>query len=682
MKKQDNIKKLPIALLLLAMFVLGPAAMAASISTDQEDYAPWEIVTINGSGFEPASEMTVTVEWPDGYVDEFYGTADDSGGFTLTYGKEKYDGTFTVTAEDSAGNTATTTFTDSTVDVAAVDVTAPTGSVTLERGGSGPITINMTVTGKQEGTATFKVYRDWTLSAGVFAGSNPQTFTVNPRAALDPPTTFITTGTVTVASGQAAGTFTLAVSAFDITNTNTTGAKLNAGSSSSYLVNVSVPTPSDTTPPVITPRITGTLGNNGWYTSDVEVTWTVTDDESPITSTTYTPALPHKVTADTAGTTFTCTATSAGGTSSVPVMIKRDATPPSLTWGAVTPAPNGAGWNNTPPVTISYTLDGGNVSGVASAVPESPLSFNAEGAGQTQTVNVTDNAGNRATFISPAVNIDWTPPVVTATAFPFANAAGWNNTDVTVTFSATDIGGSGVATVSPPVTVSTEGAVQVITGSATDVAGNPGSGSVPLNIDKTAPVVTIALPGTGTYLLNQPGLNATWSATDPSPASGVVPPDTGTLSIDTSSVGTKILTVAAGTVQDVAGNSSVAVTATYYVRYDFGGFLPPINPDGSSIFKLGSTVPVKFQLRDADGAFVTNAMATIMVAKISNGVVGSEVEAVSTAAATSGNCFRYSSDGNQYIFNLATKSLSVGTWQIRVILGDGTSPTVQISLKK
>ena len=85
MQTQSKTKNLSLTLLLLAMLVLAPAAMGASISTDQEDYAPWEIVTINGSGFEPASEMTVTVEWPDGYVDEFYGTADDSGGFTLTY---------------------------------------------------------------------------------------------------------------------------------------------------------------------------------------------------------------------------------------------------------------------------------------------------------------------------------------------------------------------------------------------------------------------------------------------------------------------------------------------------------------------------------------------------------------------------------------------------------------------
>jgi hypothetical protein len=140
----------------------------------------------------------------------------------------------------------------SSVDVAVVDVTAPTDSVTLAPGGSADITINMAVTGNQAGTATFKVYRDWTLSGGVFTGANSQEFTVPVRSASDPATTFSTSGTVSIDAGQSADTFTLAVSAFDITNTNTTGAKLEAGLTSNYQVTVVAPVVSDTTPPEIT----------------------------------------------------------------------------------------------------------------------------------------------------------------------------------------------------------------------------------------------------------------------------------------------------------------------------------------------------------------------------------------------------------------------------------------------
>ena len=42
--------------------------------------------------------------------------------------------------------------------------------------------------------------------------------------------------------------------------------------------------PSDTTPPIIVPTVTGTLGNNGWYVSDIDVSWTVTDPDSPVTT--------------------------------------------------------------------------------------------------------------------------------------------------------------------------------------------------------------------------------------------------------------------------------------------------------------------------------------------------------------------------------------------------------------
>ena len=40
----------------------------------------------------------------------------------------------------------------------------------------------------------------------------------------------------------------------------------------------------DATPPDGDARMSGTAGTNDWYTSDVTVTWTVTDAESPILS--------------------------------------------------------------------------------------------------------------------------------------------------------------------------------------------------------------------------------------------------------------------------------------------------------------------------------------------------------------------------------------------------------------
>jgi hypothetical protein len=118
------------------------------------------------------------------------------------------------------------------------------------------------------------------------------------------------------------------------------------------------------------------------------------------------------------------------------------------------------------------------------------------------------------------------------------------------------------------------------------------------------------------------------------------------------------------------------------VIYDFGGILPPIKPDEISVFKLGRTIPVKFQLLDANGDFVTDAVANIFLQKFDNGDPdGVPMEGDSTSAASTGSEFRYDFTSNQYIFNLATKPLSTGTWQIRILLDDGMSYYVKIGLK-
>ena len=85
----------------------------------------------------------------------------------------------------------------------------------------------------------------------------------------------------------------------------------------------------DSTPPLITPHIAGTLGSNGWYRSNVTVSWTVVDPESGIASSSGCTAT--TLTADTPGTTLTCSATNGARLSmSVPVVVKIDKTPPVI----------------------------------------------------------------------------------------------------------------------------------------------------------------------------------------------------------------------------------------------------------------------------------------------------------------------------------------------------------------
>ncbi len=103
--------------------------------------------------------------------------------------------------------------------------------------------------------------------------------------------------------------------------------------------------------------------------------------------------------------------------------------------------------------------------------------------------------------------------------------------------------------------------------------------------------------------------------------------------------------------------------------------------DASTTPKLGSTIPVKFQLKDAWDCFLPGATARLFLARIENGSLGEEKEAVSTSAAVSGNLFKYDSTDHLYIFDLGTKTLSPGSWQLRIELDNETSKYAIISLR-
>ncbi|MBI5559815.1 MAG: SBBP repeat-containing protein [Deltaproteobacteria bacterium] len=208
--------------------------------------------------------------------------------------------------------------------------------------------------------------------------------------------------------------------------------------------------------------------------------------------------------------------------------------------------------------------------------------------------------------------------------------------------------------------------------------GTTVSATTSVLVDNTPPQVSINTPADGAvYILNQNVL-ANWSASDllsgMASAAGSVKSGE---AIDTSFAGTKGVSV---TATDNAGNQTTK-TVIYYVRYGYSGILPPINPDGTSVFKLGRTVPVKFRLTDFSGGYISTAAARLYLAKVVDGVVGSEIEAASAGGANTGNYFRYDTTGNQYIFNLDTKDLSAGEWQLRISLDDGTSKYVAMTLR-
>lgn len=147
------------------------------------------------------------------------------------------------------------------------------------------------------------------------------------------------------------------------------------------------PPPLDATPPVISHTVTGTKGNNGWYTSDVNVSWSVVDNETPIANSTGCGAA--TVTQDTDGTTFTCAATSGGGTATASVTVKRDAAAPEIAF-------SGNAGSYTVDQTVAITCQATDAtSGIASSTCPSASGAAYDFVGtNTLSATATDNAGN------------------------------------------------------------------------------------------------------------------------------------------------------------------------------------------------------------------------------------------------------------------------------------------------
>jgi len=504
----------------------------------------------------------------------------------------------------------------------------------------------------------------------------------------------------------------------------------------------------DKTPPATTIAPSGSTGNNGWYTSDVQVTLTATDNEggSGVKNTEYSfdgtnwnlYTVPFTITNEGTTIVYYRSTDNAGNIELTKTQtVKIDKTPPVIAgvplvskfsddfndndisdWtmnangNADAIADNGRmrlrvykcsnvnvykdlgfvsgeitvdfdfetradGWHEIPDWKL--IIDGVPMEGPYLPIP----AYSGTTGHVTKTVTV--NGNTQLAFLaypsSYCGNGDhgntylWVDNVVVKTV---ADANSWYNKDVVVRFAASD-DISGIDTVTPDTIISTEGAAQSATGTAVDKAGNSNSTTVSgINIDKTPPQVTINIPASGgVYLLNQ-ALTADWSATDS--LSGIASA-TGTLpsgaAIDTSMAGTKTFTVVA---TDIAGNTATQ-TSSYTIAYNFLGILPPIRADGSSIFNLGSTVPVKFRIADANGNYVSTATANLTYQYITGDVLGTVKEPISTSAANEGNTFRYDSTDNLYIFNLGTEGMATGTYQLNINLDDGTTHTVRISLR-
>src|SRR5919108_656809 len=309
--------------LLIAVAAIAPAAHAdaydpadwsPSIWSDQADYAPGALVTLNGANWQPGEAVNIVVNDDAGqtWSRNVNVTAGAAGTITDSFNlPDFFVAAYSVRATGASGAVATTSFTDGNVDYGTTRVPAASfQSVTAGQA------FNFNINADQQGGGAAPVVDALDVGNGA---TNDCGTTTNPM-----PASWLSITSPTLPK----------------TITGPTTFALRAQ------------------PPA---NATGTLGNNGWYTSNVSLTWTVNDPESTVTSTSG--CGPTSITTDQAATTYTCSATSTGGAASNSVTIKRDATAPAVTV-ALDRAADHNGWYNH---AVGYGVSASNdaTSGIA-----------------------------------------------------------------------------------------------------------------------------------------------------------------------------------------------------------------------------------------------------------------------------------------------------------------------------
>jgi hypothetical protein len=327
--------------------------------------------------------------------------------------------------------------------------------------------------------------------------------------------------------------------------------------------------------PSITPVIRGTLGSNGWYVSNVTVNWVI--DPLPDSSS---GCDAFTLTADTPGTSRTCSATWGSTTINYTLTIKIDKTPPTV-GGALSRQPDANGWYNHP-LPISFSGSDA-LSGLASC--SSPTYSGPDRADAVVSGSCRDNAGNTA---GAAVSFDYdaTAPTVTAGASRQPDANGWYNHLLTVSFSGSD-GTSGLAGCSAAASYSgPDSSGAAVYGTCTDKAGNTGTGALSFPYDATPPT---AVKGT---LSRQPDANGWYNHALPISFSGTDGMSgLASCSSPTYSGPDRADAVVSGSCRDNAGN-----TASAAVSFDYDATAPTVKaaasrqPDANGWFNHPLTI--------------------------------------------------------------------------------------------
>jgi len=218
-----------------------------------------------------------------------------------------------------------------------------------------------------------------------------------------------------------------------------------------------------------------------WYTADVTVSFVLPGGSSNPQG-----CGNQTIAADTPGTTLTCTV-SVSGTQCcrLDVTIKRDATAPTANAIAAQRGPDVNGWYNH---AVGVSVTGSDAtSGLASCTS---VTYSGPDSGSASVGGTcTDNAGNVSAQKTLSFQYDATAPGVSASPARGADANGWYNHAVDVSFSGSD-SVSGVDSCSSGSYSGPDSASASVSGTCRDKAGNSASASFGLRYDATAPTVS------------------------------------------------------------------------------------------------------------------------------------------------------------------------------------------------
>ena len=169
-----------------------------------------------------------------------------------------------------------------------------------------------------------------------------------------------------------------------------------------------------------------------------------------------------------------------------------------------------------------------------------------------------------------------------------------------------------------------------------------------------------------------------------------------TAATSASGVGSYTITAGVNATAAVLANYDLAATnGTLTIMYAAAGscvgdtghkILQPINADWSanlSVFKQGSTVPAKFRVCDANGVSISAAGLVTKFALVQKLTLASnEVVDETVYSTTPDTAFRWDSSSQQWIFNIATKTLKAGTTYVyQVTLDDHSTIDFRFGLK-